>query len=338
VAVALAAERIGSLDAANTKIVALAGGVGGAKLADGLAQVLQERLTVIVNTGDDFEHLGLHISPDLDTVMYTLAGIANPVLGWGIAGETWTFMEQVSRLGGADWFRLGDRDLATHAIRTSRLKAGDTLSMITGDLCAAFKIAARVLPMTDDAVRTTVHSGDRVLAFQDYFVRLRCEVPVTRLFYQGTASARLNREVALLTGPAAPTAIIICPSNPYLSIEPILAVPGMREWIAGLGVPVVAVSPIVGGAAIKGPAAKIMQELGANVSAAGVADRYRGLIDGIIIDRVDHELRAEIEAMGIAVMVTQTVMMSSADRANLARDCLALAAELAGARKRTGAG
>jgi LPPG:FO 2-phospho-L-lactate transferase len=326
------------LNAANTKIVALAGGVGGAKLADGLAQVLQDRLTVIVNTGDDFEHLGLHISPDLDTVMYTLAGIANPLLGWGIAGETWTFMDQVSRLGGADWFRLGDRDLATHAIRTSRLKAGDTLSKITSDLCAAFKIAARVLPMTDDAVRTTVHSGDRVLAFQDYFVRLRCEVPVTRLSYQGAASARLNPEIALLTGPAAPTAIIICPSNPYLSIEPILAVPGMRSWIAELGVPVVAVSPIVSGAAIKGPAAKIMHELGANVSAAGIADRYRGLIDGIVIDHVDRELRPEIKAKGIAVMVTHTVMASADDRANLARDCLAFSAGLAGARSRTGTG
>lgn len=317
------------MNEANTKIVALAGGVGGAKLADGLAQVLHDGLTVIVNTGDDFEHLGLHISPDLDTVMYTLAGIANPVLGWGIAGETWTFMEQVSSLGGADWFRLGDRDLATHAIRTSRLKAGDTLSEITRDLCAAFQIAARVLPMTDDAVRTAVHSGDRVLAFQDYFVRLRCEVPVTQLSYQGAESARLNPGLATLTGDGAPTAVVICPSNPYLSIEPILAVPGMRGWIAGLGVPVIAVSPIVGGAAIKGPAAKIMHELGADVSAAGVADRYHGLIDGIVIDHVDRELRAEIEARGISVTVTQTVMASAVDRVNLARDCLAFAETLA---------
>lgn len=318
----------------NPKIVALAGGVGGAKLADGLAQLLREDLTVIVNTGDDFEHLGLHISPDLDTVMYTLAGVANPVQGWGIAGETWTFMDQVSRLGGADWFRLGDRDLATHAIRTGRLKAGDTLTNVTADLCSALGIAARVFPMSDDAVRTTIHSGDRVLAFQDYFVRLRCEVPVTGLSYQGADSARLNPVIAALAAAEPPSAVIICPSNPYLSIEPILAVRGMRQWLAGLGVPVIAVSPIVGGVAIKGPAAKIMRELGAVASATSVADRYRGLISGIVIDQVDRELRAEIEAMGMGVMATQTVMSSAEDRASLARDCLAFAATLSGAGSR----
>src|SRR3984957_8381797 len=224
-------------------VVALAGGVGGAKLADGLAQILRERLTVIVNTGDDFEHLGLHISPDLDTVMYTLAGIADPVQGWGIAGETWAFMDQISRLRGADWFRLGDRDLATHVIRTSRLKAGDTLTKITADLCGAFAILPRILPMTDDAVRTMVHSGDDVLAFQDYFVRLRCEPPVTKLSYRGAETARLSPDIAMIDGDAAPSAVVICPSNPYLSIEPILAVPGMRQWLGVLGVPVIAVSP-----------------------------------------------------------------------------------------------
>jgi LPPG:FO 2-phospho-L-lactate transferase len=309
-------------------VVALAGGVGGAKLADGLTQVLGERLTVIVNTGDDFEHLGLHISPDLDTVMYTLSGIADPVQGWGIAGETWTFMDQISRLGGADWFRLGDRDLATHVTRTARLKAGDTLTMITTGLCKAFDISARVLPMTDDRVRTVVHSGDRELDFQDYFVRLRCDVPVTRLSYRGAEAARLNPEIMMMNDVAAPSAVVICPSNPYLSIDPILAVPGMRQWLGGLNAPIIAVSPIVGGAAIKGPAAKIMRELGVAVSAATVAERYRGLIHGLVIDHVDQRLCAAIEATGIAVRVTQTVMRSAADRANLARDCLNFAATL----------
>jgi LPPG:FO 2-phospho-L-lactate transferase len=309
-------------------VVALAGGVGGAKLADGLAQLLHDRLTVIVNTGDDFEHLGLHVSPDLDTVMYTLAGIADPVQGWGIKGESWAFMEQVERLGGADWFRLGDRDLATHVIRTSRLAAGETLTSITADLCAAFGIAARVLPMTDDPVRTMVHSGDRVLAFQDYFVRLHCDVEVTELSYRGAEYSRLNADLASLQGSNAPSAVILCPSNPYLSIEPILAVPQMRPWLRGLGVPVVAVSPIVGGAAIKGPAAKIMHELGVEVSALTVAQRYRGLIDGLVIDEVDRPLRAAIEATGIRVLVTQTVMRSASDRADLARECLRFAASL----------
>jgi LPPG:FO 2-phospho-L-lactate transferase len=317
-----------SLNQKEQMVVALAGGVGGAKLADGLAQILRERLTVIVNTGDDFEHLGLHISPDLDTVMYTLAGMADPVQGWGIAGETWAFMDQISRLGGADWFRLGDRDLATHVTRTARLKTGDTLTKITADLCGAFSIAPRVLPMTDDAVRTVVHSGDRELDFQDYFVRLRCDVPVTRLSYRGAETARLSREIVMMKGGAAPSAVVICPSNPYLSIEPILAVPGMRQWLRGLNVPVIAVSPIVGGAAIKGPAAKMMQELGVAVSATTVAERYRGLIHGFVIDHVDQPLCAAIEATGIAVKVTQTVMRSAADRASLARDCLSFAASL----------
>ena len=308
-------------------VIALAGGVGGAKLADGLAQLLGPNLTVVVNTGDDFEHLGVRISPDLDTVMYTLAGIADPVQGWGIKGETWTFMDQVARLGGADWFRLGDRDLATHAVRTSRLASGDTLTAITRDLCAALGIAAHVLPMSDDDVRTMVTSGEQVLAFQEYFVRLRCAVPVTRLSYEGAAAARLN---PALTAEIAPSAIVICPSNPYLSIDPILAVPDLRDWLVAKRAPIVAVSPIVGGAAIKGPAAKIMAELGIEVSATAVAEHYRGLIDGIVLDHTDAALRGEIEALGMAVLVTQTVMKSGADRAALARDCLAFADVLAG--------
>jgi LPPG:FO 2-phospho-L-lactate transferase len=306
----------------DRRIVALAGGVGGAKLADGLASLLGDRLVVVVNTGDDFEHLGLHISPDLDTVMYTLAGIADPERGWGLRGETWTFMEQVARLGGPGWFRLGDRDIATHAIRTDRLRAGDTLTAVTADICRALGISSRLLPMSDQPVRTKVHSGGLTLPFQDYFVRLRCEIPVERLSFDGAATARLNPLVDAMRGSEAPEAIIICPSNPYLSIDPILSVPGMRGWIKDIGAPVIAVSPIVGGAAIKGPAAKIMQELGVQPSVTGVAAHYRGVIDGLVIDTIDEVHVADIQAMGIATNVTGTVMRSIEDRKSLAQSCL----------------
>jgi LPPG:FO 2-phospho-L-lactate transferase len=309
-----------------SRIVALAGGVGGAKLADGLARLIGNRLAVVVNTGDDFVHLGLHISPDLDTVMYTLAGIANPQTGWGIAGETWSFMEQIARFGGPSWFRLGDRDLATHILRTQRLNAGDALTAITADLCAQLRVAAALIPMSDDPVRTVVRSPDGELPFQDYFVRLACAVPVTGIRYDGAAAAKLNPALARLDGLAA---IVICPSNPYLSVDPILAVPGMRAWIKAQRVPAVAVSPIVGGAAIKGPAAKIMRELGVVATAAAVARHYAGLIDGIVIDETDAGLTAEIESGGIAVRVAPAVMRVIDDRVALARTCLAFAAELA---------
>jgi LPPG:FO 2-phospho-L-lactate transferase len=308
-----------------TNVVALAGGVGGAKLADGLAQLLDERLTVIVNTGDDFTHLGLHVSPDLDTVMYTLAGIANPQTGWGIAGETWNFLGQVERLGGPMWFRLGDRDLATHVLRTERLAAGDTHSAVTAALCGALGVAATLLPMSDDPVRTVICSDDGELPFQDYFVRLACAVPVRSIRYDGAAAARLNPALAKLD----PSAIVICPSNPYLSVDPILALPGMRAWLHAQGCPIVAVSPIVGGAAIKGPAAKIMAELGSPASAVGIARHYAGLFDGLVIDVADAGLATEIAAEGMAVKVASSVMSSPEDRVALARICLDFAGEIA---------
>jgi LPPG:FO 2-phospho-L-lactate transferase len=313
-----------------TGIVALAGGVGGAKLADGLARLLGHRLTVVVNTGDDFEHLGLHISPDLDTVMYTLAGIANPQTGWGIAGETWNFISQVERVGGPSWFCLGDRDLATHALRTERLRGGETLSAVTAALCEALHVAPALIPMSDDPVRTMIRTADGELPFQHYFVRLACAVPVTGIRYDGAETATLNPALAL----ARPAAIVVCPSNPYLSVEPILAVPGMRDWMKAQRVPIVAVSPIVGGAAIKGPAAKIMGELGVPVTAAAVARHYAGLIDGIVIDEADVGLAAEIEAAGIAARVAPAVMRDSADRVALARVCLAFAHDIGKDRSR----
>ena len=297
-------------------IVALAGGVGG-------------DLAVVVNTGDDFEHLGLHISPDLDTVMYTLAGIANPVTGWGIADETWNTLDQVARLGGPDWFKLGDKDLATHILRTQRLGRGDRLTDITADLCCSLGIAARVLPMSDDAVRTMVLSGKEQYPFQDYFVRLQCGVPVTSLHFEGAANAVPSAEVIAALTDRSLSAIILCPSNPYLSVDPILAVPGMRHLVGEAGVPVVAVSPIIGGAAVKGPAAKIMAELGVRPSAIGIAEHYRGLIDGLMIDSVDASVARDIETRGIRVRATSILMRDSDDRQRLAEECIAFAKELA---------
>jgi LPPG:FO 2-phospho-L-lactate transferase len=216
------------IDTSSLHLLALAGGVGGAKLAAGLSHLLKDRLTVLVNTSDDFEHLGLHISPDVDTMMYTLGGIENPQTGWGVAGETWDFIKQVEKLGGPGWFLLGDRDLATHVIRTERLRRGESLTAITAVLCEALRIPSRILPMTDDRVRTRVHSGDEILDFQDYFVREKCAVSVSRLTFDGAAQARLNSELHELEKGEGPIAVIICPSNPYL--DPIVAwLPRMDE-------------------------------------------------------------------------------------------------------------
>jgi LPPG:FO 2-phospho-L-lactate transferase len=312
-------------------IVALAGGVGGAKLAEGLAALVGRDLAVVVNTGDDFEHLGLSVSPDLDTVTYTLAGIANPDTGWGIAGESWNFLDQIARIGGPTWFRLGDRDLATHVMRTQRLRHGDRLTDITTDLCRQLGIAARILPMSDQPVRTVVHTVEGPMAFQEYFVGRHCEVSVTGFAFDGIAQSRPTAEVrAALTDPTL-TAIILCPSNPFVSIDPILAIPGMRDLLDLHCLPIVAVSPIIGGAAVKGPAAKMMRELGQEVSATTVAAHYRGMLSGMVIDEADAGLAAEIETMGIAVRVLPTLMRSAADRQTLAQSCLDFAAAITSA-------
>lgn len=310
-------------------IVALAGGVGGAKLADGLASVVGRDLSVVVNTADDFEHLGLHVSPDVDTVMYTLGGIANPETGWGIAGESWNFLEQAARLGGPAWFRLGDRDLATHVLRTERLRRGERLTAITGDLCRRLGIAAAILPMSDEPVRTIVETAEGPLAFQEYFVGRHCEVPVTGFSFDGAALAAPTQEVRHALTHSELTAIVICPSNPFVSIDPILAVPGMRDLLRARKVPIVAVSPIIGGAAVKGPAAKMMGELGLEASTTSVAAHYRGLVDGLMIDEADDALAPEIRAMGFAVRVEPTLMRSTEDRRELACSCIAFAETLA---------
>jgi LPPG:FO 2-phospho-L-lactate transferase len=305
-------------------IVALAGGVGGAKLADGLAQVLApEELLLVINTGDDFEHLGLRISPDLDTVMYTLAGLANPLTGWGLAGETWSFMEALERLGGSTWFRLGDNDLATHIERTRLLSAGQPLSRITRTFCQKLGVRHLVTPMTDSPVATYIRSKGRVLPFQDYFVRERCEPVVDALEYRGADGASAAPDFAAALSPGSLEAVILCPSNPWLSIDPILAIPGIREAVHACG-KVLAISPIVAGKAIKGPTAKIMRELGHEPSSLGIALHYSGLVQTLVIDKADTELRAGIESAGIRAVIAETVMESGSARKHLAETCLRL--------------
>ncbi|MFV1858888.1 MAG: 2-phospho-L-lactate transferase [Anaerolineales bacterium] len=306
------------------KVVALAGGVGGAKLVDGLAAVMPaEDLTVVVNTGDDFEHLGLSISPDLDTVMYTLAGVANPETGWGRADETWAFLETLETLGGPTWFRLGDRDLALHMERTRRLRRGETLSAVTADLCVALDIHVRLLPMSDDPIRTIVDTNEGELAFQEYFVARACG-PVVRSFeFRGADSAAPVPGVLETLGEA--DLVIFCPSNPWVSLDPILAVPGMLKAVYAR--PTIGVSPIIGGKAIKGPAAKMYAEFGVEPSALVVAQHYPQL-EAFVIDLADAEWMESIRATGVQPFVTNTVMDSVAARRRLAQEVLEFAGEL----------
>ena len=304
-------------------IVALSGGVGGAKLALGLSRMLPPGdLTVIANTGDDFEHLGLAISPDLDTLMYVLAGLDDPERGWGRRDETWTFMQALAALGGEAWFQLGDGDLATHVERTRRLQAGERLSDITADFCRRLDIATRIVPMSDDKVRTRLRTAEGWLDFQDYFVRRRCEPAVLELAYEGAGEARpLPEFLAALADPRL-KAVVICPSNPFISIEPILAVQGVRAALQACAAPVIAVSPIIGGRAVKGPTAKMMRELGLEVSATAVARHYGDLIDGYVLDHAD---AASAGGLAVPVSLAQTLMQTLADRESLARAVLATA-------------
>ena len=307
-------------------IVALSGGIGGAKLALGLSLVVPGAdLVVVANTGDDFEHLGLSISPDLDTLMYTLAGLDDPQRGWGRRDETWTFMAALEALGGDAWFRLGDGDLATHVERTRRRTAGETLSAITADFCRRLGIATRILPATDDRLRTRLRTAEGWLDFQDYFVRLKCAPPVQELAYDGAASARAHPDILSTLQDPRLRAVVICPSNPFVSIEPILAIGGLRQAIADCAAPVVAVSPIIGGRAVKGPTAKMMSELGLPVSAAAVAHRYADLLDAYVLDHAD---AADAAGLGIATTAAQTLMLTLDDRVALARQVLATASSM----------
>jgi LPPG:FO 2-phospho-L-lactate transferase len=311
-------------------VVAVSGGVGGAKLALGLYRVLPaDTLAIVANTGDDFDHLGLRVCPDVDTVLYTLGGIANPELGWGRREETWTFMQVLAQLGGEDWFRLGDGDLALHVHRTLRLAAGDSLSDVVASVAQRFGIRAQVLPMSEDAIRTRVDTPDGELAFQDYFVRQRCAPSVRALRFAGSDSAQPTAAVAAALKSEALQAVVICPSNPYLSVDPILAVPGMRALLRASGAPVIAVTPLVDGRAVKGPTAKIMQELGLPLTPAAIAQHYKGLIDGFVLDVRDQD---HVGDCGVPVHLADTLMVTLDDRERLARAALDFATRLRAAR------
>ena len=308
------------------RVLALAGGVGGAKLAHGLAACVGDRLTVVVNTGDDTERHGLLVMPDHDTVMYTLAGIANREWGWGIEGETYNADEFLARYGQETWFRLGDRDLATAIVRTARLRAGGRLTDVVRGLQRAHGVGPAILPMTDTPVRTEVRTDDGWLDFQEYFVHRRQEPVVHEVRFTGVDAAQATPEV--LDALAATEVIAFAPSNPFVSVAPILAVTGVREALAGArsrGVPIVAVSGIIGGRALKGPADRMLGSLGHEASALGVARLYAGLVDVFLIDTVDAALAPPIEALGMRVVVTDTVMPDDAGRARLARELLATA-------------
>ncbi|PWH18359.1 MAG: 2-phospho-L-lactate transferase [Anaerolineae bacterium] len=301
------------------KVVAFAGGVGGAKLADGLARCLSpHELTMVVNSGDDFVHFGLKICPDLDTVCYTLAGLANPETGWGRAGETWNTLSALRVLGAPTWFQLGDQDLATHLERTRRLSEGETLSEVTHSFCERWGIAHRVLPMTNEAVQTIVETEIGDLSFQEYFVKYRFEPAVRGFRFEG--ATRATPAPGVLEAIAACDVVIFCPSNPWVSIDPILAIPAIRQAI--LRARVIAVSPIVGGKALKGPAAKMFAEIGIPPSAQAVALHYGSLLKGFILDRVDAEEEMEIRSLGLRTLVTDTVMKTIADRQRLAQEIL----------------
>jgi len=304
-------------------VLALSGGIGGAKLVLGLYRTLPPgALTVVANTGDDFEHLGLSISPDLDTLLYTLAGIDNAETGWGRREETWSFMAALETLGGETWFKLGDGDLAIHVERTRRLAAGESLSSITDDLRQRLMITARLLPMTDDRVRTRLRTEEGWLDFQDYFVRQGASPVVHEIYYAGASAAQANSDFLAALADENLEMVVICPSNPFLSIDPILSLPGVRAALRACRAPVVAVSPIIGGNAVKGPTAKIMAELGVPVCAVAVARHYADILDIYVADEAD---TGEVGELGIPVRLTRTLMRTLEDRDALARAVLAAA-------------
>ena len=318
------------VDAMNKErlVLALAGGVGGGKLARGLAAVLgPEQLAIAVNTADDFVHLGLHISPDVDSVLYALTDLNDPERGWGLAGETWNFMAAMERLGGATWFKLGDRDLATHVLRTEALAAGHTLSDVTALLAQRLGIAHAVWPMSDDCVRSIVATGEGDLDFQDYFVKRQCQPSFRGVRFDGAKAAEASAGLRQALDRAQ--AIVITPSNPLVSIDPILALPGIKDALRQPRRPVVAVSPMVGGSAVKGPLGKMMLELGLEPSALGVARHYGGLVDGWIIDKLDGALEPALEGLGYRVQICDTMMRTLDDKRRLAHHVLELAFALA---------
>lgn len=306
--------------------VALCGGIGGAKLALGLSRSLPaEALTIVVNTGDDFRHLGMHVSPDIDTVLYTLAGLSNTELGWGLAGESWRFMERIEQLGGPAWFRLGDTDLATHAVRTEMLQEGWTLSEVTAHLAARLDIGPAIVPMSDAPVSTVVETDEGTLPFQTYFVGRRTEPRIKAIRFEGADKAQPAEAALHAMARKDLAGIIICPSNPWLSIDPLLSIPGWRRLIEARTAPAIAVTPLVGGQAVKGPTAKIMGELGLPLDVTSIVDHYSGLIDGFVLDSID---AARADSLNLPVQVTNTMMHSLEDRVKLAEDVLGFCREL----------
>lgn len=315
---------------AEKDVLALSGGVGGAKLALGLADILPPgRLHVLVNTGDDFNHLGLHISPDIDTLVYTLSGRANGALGWGLEGETWQALSALGELGGDTWFKLGDRDLATHLWRTRQLADGVSLSTFTAAMARRLGIDSHIYPMTDDPVRTIVSTDRGDLPFQHYFVREQCEPAVSGFTFKGISAASPNAGIMRQLEEDAFGQIVICPSNPFVSVDPILQLPGMSQALSEVQAPVIVVSPIVGGMALKGPAAKMMAELGMGATALEVArhycDHYPGLMDYFVIDETDATLAPAIRELGVGLAIAPTVMKNRVDKQELARFTLDLA-------------
>lgn len=305
----------------NSAIVALAGGVGGSKLIVGLTRVgAPEEITAVVNTADDLEFCGLHVSPDLDTVMYTLAGLANPEQGWGVVSDTTQVLDMLKLYGYPTWFHLGDRDIGTHLLRRELLREGCSLTEVTSRFCRALGVRTTILPMSNAPVRTKVLTEKGELDFQDYFVAKRAGVPIVGVRFDGIENARPSQEV--LTALATARLVIFCPSNPFVSLGPILELPGIKEAIHSAPGPKVAVSPIVGGQALKGPAAKMMRELGEKPSAAGVARRYVGLVDGFVLDERDQNEMATIRDMGLSVLVTDTIMDSSEKKIQLASEVM----------------
>ena len=307
------------------RTLALSGGVGGAKLAVGLSRVLPpEDLTIVVNTGDDETFHGLRVSPDIDTVVYALAGMTNRETGWGVDGDSFRALDALGGLGGETWFRLGDADLAMHLRRTELLAAGRTLSEATADICAALGVRHAVVPMSDAPVRTVVQTAEHgEMAFQEYFVRRGCEPRITGVRFAGAEDAPPSPAFASALEHA--DAIVFCPSNPVVSVGPALAVRGVREAVAAFRGPRVAVSPIVGGRALRGPAAKMMAELGEDASAAGVARRYAGLAGTLIIDESDADDAPAVETAGMAASIARTVMMTESDKTTLAESALRVA-------------
>lgn len=314
------------------KVLALTGGVGGAKLGLGLAHCLpSENLAFVVNTGDDFEHLGLPISPDLDTLLYTLAGAVQEDQGWGRRDETWTALNTLERLGGASWFRLGDKDLALHLRRREALASGARLTQAMALLGDAFSVPFPLLPMSDDPVRTVLTTREfGRLPFQSYFVRERCAPTVQAIAYEGAGAASLSPEVAAALADPALDLIVLCPSNPYLSIAPLLAIPPLRKALERRRVPAVAVCPLVGGAAVKGPTAKLMDELHVPRTPASIARYYGGVIDGLILDEQDRYHADAVRAEGVTPDVAPTVMLTLGDKIALAQRTLAFGETLRG--------